>query len=94
MGNTRPKDNPPLEGPRMLGWTATDASTHHFKITLPLALRISGRVRVPLMYIIMWTILSQSSRSVAQTLVVRNATAVQVSGLARFVAYKVFATRL
>ena len=93
MGNPRLKDNSPPECPRMLGWTANDASTHHFKIPLPLALRISGSVRVPLMYLIMWTILSQLSRSGAQTLVIRNATAVQVSGLDRLVEYKVFATR-
>ena len=55
---------------------------------------ISGSVRVPLMYLIMWTILAKSSRSGAQTLVFKNATAVQMSGLACLVAYKVFSTRL
>ena len=94
MGNPCHKDNPPPECPHMIGWTANDVSTHHFKILLPLALRISGIVRVPLMYLIMWTILSQSSRLGAHTRVVRNAIAVQVSGLARLVSYKVFATRL
>ena len=94
MRNLRPKDNPPPEFPRMLGWTENYASTHHFKIPRLLVLRISGSVRVPLMCIIMWTILSQTSRSGARTLVVRNARAVQVSGLDRLVAYKVFATRL
>ena len=92
--NPRPKDNPPPECPRMLGWTSNDASTHHFKIPLPSALRISDSVRVPLMYLIMWTILSQSSRSGDQIISVRNATSVQVSGLARLVAYILFATRL
>ena len=77
----------------MLGRTANDASTHHFKIPLPLVLRISGSVRMPLVYLIMWTNLAQLSRLGARTLVVRNATAVQVSGLASLVAYKVFATR-
>jgi hypothetical protein len=52
MVNLRPKDRPHLECPRMLGWTANDASTHHFKLPLPLALKISGIVRVPLMYLI------------------------------------------
>ena len=94
MGNPLPKEIPPPECPHVLGWTANDASTHHFKIPLPLALRISGSVRVPLMYLIMLTILSQSSRLGARTLVVRTVTAVQVSGLARLVAYKDFATRL
>ena len=78
----------------MLGWTANDAPKHHFKIPLPLALRISGSVRVLLMYLIMWTIVAQSSRSGAQTLVVRNATAVHVSGLVCLVEYTVFSTRL
>ena len=63
----------------MLGWTANDASNHHFKITLPLTLRISGSMRMPLTYIIMWTILAQLSMSGAQTLVIRNAISVQVS---------------
>ena len=94
MVNLLPKDNPPPECPRMLGWTANDASTHHFKIPLPLALRISGSVRLPLMCLIVWTNLAQSYRSCAQTILVRNATAVKVSGLACLVAYKVSATRL
>jgi hypothetical protein len=94
MGNTRPKDRPPLECPRMLGWTVNDESTHHFKMPLQLALKIIGIVRVPLMYLLMWTNLVQSSLSGSRTLVVKNAIAVQVSGLDRLVAYKVFATRL
>ena len=94
VGNPLPKDNPPPECPGVLGWIAKDASTHNFKITLLLTLRMSGSSCVPLMYLIMWTILSQSYRSGAFTLVVRNSTAVQVSGLARLVEYKVFATRL
>jgi hypothetical protein len=44
-----------VECPHMLGCTANDASTHHFKMPLPLALSISGIVRVPLMYLIKWT---------------------------------------
>ena len=93
MGNLRPKDNPPPEFPRMLGWTENYASTRHFKIPLRLDLRISGIVRMPLMYLIMWTILAQWSRLGARTLVVRNTIAMQVSGLDRLVAYKFFATR-
>jgi hypothetical protein len=46
------------------------------------------------MYLIKCTNLFQSSLSDARTLVVRNAIAVQVSGLARLVEYNVFATRL
>ena len=94
MGNPRPKDNPPPECPRMLGWTVNDASTHHFKIPPPLALRIGGSVRVHLIYLIIWTILDQLYSSGDRILIIRNATAVQVSGLNRLVAYKIFATRL
>ena len=94
MGNPRPIDRPPPEFPRMFGWTAKDASTQHFKMPLPLALKIRGIVRVPLMYLIRWTILVQSSLSGSRTLVVKNAITVQVSGLSQLVAYKVFATRL
>ena len=54
IGNPRPKYNPPPECPRMLGWTANDASTHHFKMPLPLALRISSSVLVLLMYLIIF----------------------------------------
>jgi hypothetical protein len=46
------------------------------------------------MYLIKWTKLLQSSLSGAHTIVVRNAIAVQVSGLDRLVEYNVFATRL
>ena len=34
IGNQRPKDKPTPEYPRMLGWTANDASTHHLKFHL------------------------------------------------------------
>ena len=94
MGNPRPNDNPPPECPRMFGCTANDPSTHHLRMPLPFALRTNGILRVPRRYFIRWTSLAQSSLSGARTRVVRNATAVQVSGLALLVAYKVFATRL
>jgi hypothetical protein len=94
MGNPRTKDSPPPQCPRMLGCTANGASTHHFRMPLPLSLRISGIMRAPLMYLIKWTNLVQSSLSGAHTLVVKNTIAVQVSDLARLVAYTVFATRL
>jgi hypothetical protein len=81
MGNPSRKDRPPPECQRMLGWTANDASTHHFKILLPLALQISGIVRVPLMYLIRWNNLVHSSLSGSRTLLVKNTIAVQVSGL-------------
>jgi hypothetical protein len=90
MGNPCPKDRPPPECPGMLGWTANDASTHHFKMLLSLELKISVIVQVPLMYLISWTNLVQSSLSGSCTLVVKNAIAVQVSGLAGLVAYNIF----
>jgi hypothetical protein len=49
---------------------------------LPSALKISGIARVPQMYLIMWTSVLPSSLSGVRTLVVKNAMAVQVSGLA------------
>jgi hypothetical protein len=51
-------------------------------------------VRVPLRYFIRWTSLFQLSLSGALTLIVKNAIAVQVLGLAHLVAYSVLATRL
>jgi hypothetical protein len=94
MGKPRLRDSPPPECPRMLKCTANDASTHHFRMPLPVALGISSIVRVPLIYLIKLNNLFQSSLSGARTLVVRNVIAVQVSILARLVEYNVFATRL
>jgi hypothetical protein len=93
MGNPRPKDAP-SGVPTHVGMDANDASTHHFKIPLPLSLKISGIIRVSLMYLIRWTNLVQPSVSGSRTLIVKNAITVQVSGLARLVAYNFFATRL
>ena len=94
IGKKIPTYKTPPECPLILGWTVNDASTHHIKIPLQLALRVSEILRVPLMYRIICTKLSQSSLLVACTLVVRNVMDVQVSGLAILVAYKCFATRL
>jgi hypothetical protein len=93
-GKPLPRDNPPPECPRMLGWTAKEASTHHLRMPLPSALRISGSFRVPRRYFIRCTNFLQSCSSGCCTLEVRNATEVQVSGLARLVANNVFATKL
>ena len=71
IGNPRPKYNPPPECSRILGWTANYASTHHFKITLMLELRVRGSVGVPLMYCIKWTTLAQSSSSGVHNLFVK-----------------------
>ena len=94
IGNPLPKYKPPPEWPRILGWTANNASTHHFKIPLTLALRVTERFLVPLRYCIRCTSIPQSSSSFACTLVFINSMAVQVSGLAPLVSYKVFATTL
>jgi hypothetical protein len=94
IGNPHPRDSPTPKCPCMLGCTSNDASTHHFRMPLLLALKISGIIRVPLMYLLRWTNLVQSSLLGARTLVVRNAIAGQVSGIAHLVAYNVFATRL
>ena len=55
MGNTRPRYKAPSECPQMLVPTANDTSTHHFKIPLPLALRVSEILLVPLWYCIRLT---------------------------------------
>ena len=94
IGNIRQKDNPHSECPWILGWSANDASTHHFKISLPLAQIVSGRLLVPLRYCIRFTNLSQLSSLVTHTLVVRNVMAVKVSNLTLLLAYKIISTRL
>jgi hypothetical protein len=53
MGNLLPKDRLPPLCPHMLGWTANVASTHHFKMPVPLALRIRGSMYV-CMYVCMY----------------------------------------
>ncbi len=55
-------------------------------------LRIRGQSQLPLRYSIRWHNLSESSVSGALTLVVRNAIAKHVSGLALLVTYRVFTT--
>ena len=94
IGNPRPKDKPPPEFPRILGWNKNNASTYHFKITLPLALRVIESLLVPLRYRIRCTNFPQSSSSSLCTLVVRNTMDVQVSVISLLVAYKLFDTRL
>ena len=82
IGNPRPKDKPPPECPHILGWTANYASNHHFKIPLPLSLRVSEGLIVTMRCYIRCIHLAQSSSPGARTLVVVNAMGVQVSGLA------------
>ena len=92
IGNPHPKDKPPLVCPHILLLTKNDAPTQQFNIPLPLALRVSGSVRMPLMYCIKWTSLDRSLSSGACNVILKNAMAMQVSGRAHFVAYKFFAT--
>ena len=94
IGNPRPKDKLPPKFPHIIGWTANNASKHHFKILLPLVLRSIKSLSMILMHHIRCTNLSQLSSLGARTLNFRNAMGVQVSGLALLVEYKVFATRL
>ena len=86
MGNPRPLYIPSPECPCMLGWSTKDLSTHHFKIPLPLELRIRGSVRILVRYCISHTKLSQSSSLSFRTLIVKNDMDVQVSGRAYLVA--------
>jgi predicted lysophospholipase L1 biosynthesis ABC-type transport system permease subunit len=81
MGNRHSKDRPPPKCPRILVLTVNDSSTNHFKMPLPLALNISGIVRVPMMFLIRWTNLVQSSLSGSLTLIDNNAITVQESSL-------------
>ena len=78
MGNPLPiEERPPPMSPLMFGCTdANNASIHHFKMLLLLALRISGNSFVPLTCFIMWTNSIQLSLSSSLTLVVRKVTAV------------------
>ena len=80
IGNPRPKDDPTPECPQILVWTSSDASTHHLKIPLPLSMRVSIILHVPLIYCIRCTKLAQSSSLGASTLFVINAMDEQVSG--------------
>ena len=67
-------------------WTNRKGSIiQHFSMPLPLALKISGKLLLPLIYFIIWTNLSQSPLSGSIILVVMSEILVQVSVLARLV---------
>ena len=70
-GNPLPIDRPPPVCPRIVGCTAKDPSTYHFRMPVPAALRINGKVLVPLRYFIMWDSFVQSASSGSHPLVVR-----------------------
>ena len=74
-------DKPPPVWPLMFGCTANDPPIHNFSMQFLLELRIIGRFLVYLIYLIIWTNLTQLSLSGYLTLVVRNKIAVQVSVL-------------
>ena len=94
FGNPRPKYKPPPGCPHILGWTINHASTHHFKISLLLALIDIESLCLPLLYHIICTNLSRSSFPGDLTIVVLNPMVIQVSVISLLVAYKVFAIRL
>jgi hypothetical protein len=77
---------------RMFGCTANEASMYHINSPLLSAPKTRGQSRSPLKYSIRWQSFNQSLVSGALTLVVRNAIARHVSGLALLVTYRVFAT--
>ena len=72
IGKRHPKYKPPPECPCVVVWTANNALTHHFKIPLPLALRVSLSLLVPLRYHIRYNNLTQFSSLGARTIVFRN----------------------
>ena len=72
----------------VLGRTPKEPSTHHLTIFVESALKIRGRVSVARKYLIKRNSLVQSSSLGQSTLVVRNATAVWISGRAHLVANK------
>ena len=91
--NPVPINRTPPVCPIMFGCTMNDPSIHHFSIPLLLALRISGRFLVPMIYFIRWINLAQSLLSGSLTLVARNEITVQVYGLPCLVENNIFATR-
>ena len=94
MVNPLPIYRPPPVCPLVLVCTVNIPSIHHFSIPLMLALRISGRFLVHLIYFIIWDNLDQSPLSGYLTLMVRNEISVWVSGLTRLVANSIFSTRI
>ena len=93
-GGPLPMYSPPPLYPLILGWTVNDAYIQHFRITATPVPRMSGIFLVLLSYFIIWANFFQLSVSGSLTLVVRNSSNVQVSGLALFVVYSVLSTRL
>ena len=93
MVNPLTVDRPPLVSPLIFWCTAKDISIRHFIIPLPLALRISSNLLVPLIYFIRCTNMVQLSLLGSLTLMVRNETAVHVSDLARLVSNNIVITR-
>ena len=55
MGNPLTIDRPPPLCPLMFVCTTNDPSIHHFSMPFPLALIISVRLLVPLIYFVRWT---------------------------------------
>ena len=89
-----PSDMQPPEWPRILGCVACEPSTHHLGTGTESALRVNDRLGEPRRYRMRRVSFFQSSWSGPLTRVVRNATAVAMSGLARLVRNRHLATKL
>ena len=70
--NTLPIDRLPPVCPLIVVCTTNNSKIYHFNMPLSLALRISGKFLVLLIYFIIWTKLNQSSLSSCLTLLKRN----------------------
>ena len=79
------RERHPPKCPWQLGWVACNPSIHHFKMGVELACKTRGKLILPLRYWIIRMSFFQSSTSGFFTLVVKNATAVEISGPACFV---------
>ena len=86
-----PMDKAPPVWPLIFWCVANEASTCQCNTPVLEAPRINGRSRVLLRYWIRWPSLRQLSTSGSQTLVLRSATASDVSGLTHLVTYSVIA---
>ena len=94
MKDTFPSEAVPPVWLLVSGWTPKLPSIHHLTIFVESALKIRGRVSVARKYLIKRTSLVQLSSSGQSTMVVRNETAVWMSGRACLVANKAYAVKI
>ena len=88
MKDPLPSEAVPTVWLMVSGWTQKEPSTHHLTIFVESSLKIRGRVSVARKYLIKRTSLVQSSSLEKSTLVMRNATAMWMSGQACLVSNK------